>query len=235
MRLLILMCLTVLVACTKTTEVVVDSYVNHQEVNKKFAFGSKFAIVPIASENNLLSQEVGYKIENKLKKMGYKVDSLVNTDYILFYKINSYTDIKVVSTEKYVTTNVYSGYIEDPYWGHCSHPRSVLFQEGTFVPVQEEVTEYVASLTLEVYERGVSNREGQLPIWSETSLIRSEEDNLRKKINYLILGAFQYFGKSSQDEQTIKFDEKDPKVQEEIKVLRNQISAYFEENFSKFN
>ncbi|MFZ2448620.1 MAG: DUF4136 domain-containing protein [Syntrophobacteraceae bacterium] len=149
------------------------------------------------AENPLLEREVAQKISSALQAKGYRLASLEEADLILAFgygrglgKVDSVTfggGIEIIPI-----TNPYTGVIE---------------YKNIEKPGHTEVYQnYMRSLSIKVLDAGKLRLGKQEPIWTCDVVSEGRSNDLRSTLNYLIAGAFQYFGQDTGKAVKIKMD-----------------------------
>lgn len=156
--------------------------------------------------NPLLEKEVKGKIHKLLEKQGYQISSFEKADYYLFfgYGIGPGRSVNVVLPD-------YSYGLGLAY----SWPRSYFFVSPYFgyYPVAELL--YDRWVLLNVVDGKLYREKAEFrSLWVGEARSTGTSADLRVAINYLLVAAFQHFGKDTGKAVTVDLREQDPGIRE---------------------
>src|SRR3989338_102672 len=176
-RIIIIFALIFLNACLATHyDVRVNGYTGGESVqfnkNKIFVFKNDSAT------NSLLEAEIGNKIEKALVMLGYvPVDQLADASYVIIFNYGiDHGSSKTYSTSGY-DLNIYSGQFEKTS------------ETGSY-------TEYGRNLVLNLYKVERLSKKSK-PVCVGEVYSRGSSSDIRKVVDYLIVGAFEHFGENT--------------------------------------
>lgn len=145
------------------------------------------------AQNPLLEEEIASKITIALKSKDFiPSDASNGSEYILFFSYGIGPGSTYTSTFSYEGTrlNIFTGRLE---------PTT---EVGSSVS-----TVYTRRLFLNLYElKGLS--ENSKPVWVGESYSTGSSSDLRKVVDYLILGAFEHFGEDTGAAKTHKYSDR---------------------------
>lgn len=203
--------LGVLTSCANRYSVTTDTFSDIAEIPNGFLKGTSFSILCQESNSNpLFTKEVSNKIARILEKNGYIATTEEMADYRLEFTFGTTTSSETVTVPKYIPgATIKKEGSAFGSTGHLSYDEETT-KSGTTIYLSEIRTYHTQKITIAIY----SNEE---QIWNGASHITCSDNNLRDTIDYLLVGAFQYFGQNSKKSITTVLSEKD----EEIKSLKN--------------
>ncbi|MDO8283310.1 MAG: hypothetical protein Q7U10_11940 [Thermodesulfovibrionia bacterium] len=143
--------------------------------------------------NLILEVETVEKIKKALAAYGYiPADNLSNADYVLLFEYSIDTGKAISSRE--------SGYTPTPFTNRFESSRSTNTE-----------TEYIKELTLRLFSAEKLSKTSQ-PLWTGKAYIRDTSFNLRKAMDYLIVAAFEHFGKETGEDTMLIINSEDKRI-----------------------
>lgn len=202
----------ILAGCATTYEVTTNAYLDKSLANLQIPTNASLAVLPNSNvPNTIFDNEVKTKIEALLVKKGYRVVPFDQSNYAVKFsyditgKQKTTTRSQVVtgppiiqkvyvsSTQSYVTT-VMQGY-----------------DYLTYVP--ETYTVYLARLFIKVLDaKNLKEFKEDKVIWVGDTMNESMDPDLRRSIDYLLVGTFKFFGQDTGKNQEINLPQDDPEV-----------------------
>jgi hypothetical protein len=186
--------------CTRSYAVYVNGFSEVGEPIKEDA--SIYVAVEPNSHNPIFDREIKAKIEMLLKAHGYMPASEAKlADYRLTFRVGLDSHTESGYAPLY---HPYYGF-RGRYWGHYH------FGYYSYVPYIE--TYYDQWLVMEVYAREpeTAAAAGQV-VWIGESAVDTSAADLRQVVNYLLVGAFEYFGHDTGRQMVVRILPDDPAV-----------------------
>ena len=206
--------LVLFVGCSRI-QMNVNGYLSGSEVTRN---GNVLTVLNNDAQNTLLDQEIGEKIKRGLALKGLKnVDEISNADYVLTFKYS--IDSGKTTSETYSTNtqktrlNIHSGKLE-PY-------NEVEVQTDTSTKFTRQLILYLwdASSLIKPPQGlqqkslvGTESIENGKPLWIGEVRSEGRSSDLRKVINYLIVGAIEEFGKNTKSMKRYTLIENDKRA-----------------------
>ncbi len=206
---LILVCLSfITTGCTYGYRVSVNGY---SELTQPIEPNATFYVSTNDpnSLNPIFDKQIKSKIEALLKRHNYTVVHDINdSQYVISFRLGS-------NQENYYSyeprQNVYFGY-HYGYWSGYD------FGYTTYIPYYD--TYYHKWLSMKVSARkDNTDYINDKAVWVGEAKISSGNDDMRKIIDYLLVGCFRYFGADTSRKRNFVLTEDDPVISE-IKSLR---------------
>ena len=187
--------------CTSGYRVHVNGYSEPNEAIRKGASIYVSADEP-NSQNPIFDKQIKTKIEELLKWYGY-VPVSVNDEYD--YKIAF--QIGVNSYQRSGYEPIYHSSVGF-YGGHWN---SYHFGYSTYIPFYD--TYYDRWLVMKVFARDSdSGSEDEKVVWVSEAMISTSSDDIRRVIDYLLVGCFEYFGADTTRQRSFTITEKDSRI-----------------------
>jgi len=184
--------------CTSGYRVHVNGYSEPNEAIRKGASFYVSAAEP-NSQNPIFDKQVNIKIEELLKWYDYVPVSDGNDyDYRITFQVGVNSHQRA-SYEPVYHTSV--GYYGGHYTGYH-------FGYSTYVPFYD--TYYDRLLVLKVFTNDDSGDEKV--IWVGEAMISTSGDDIRRVIDYLLVGCFEYFGADTTRQRSFTVTEKDSRI-----------------------
>jgi len=198
---LILLFVSICIAgCTASYTVHVNGFSELDQPIKENA--SIYVAVDPNSRNPIFDKEIKAKIEMLLKEHGYiPASDEKHSDYRLAFKVgldlrreSGYTPL----CHPYV--GFYDGYWRDYYFGYYG-----------YVPYID--TYYDQWLVMKVFASGSETDERtEQVIWIGEAMVGTYVSDLRRVVNYLLVAAFEYFGRDTGRQIALKIPPDDPRI-----------------------
>lgn len=193
----ILICTT---GCSTAYTVHVNGFSELDEPIKEKA--SVYVKVDPNSQNPIFDNEIKTKVEILLKEQGYVPASDIElSDYRLVFQVG--LDSRRVSGY----TPLYRPFMSfhDRYWGDYH------FGYTSYVPYID--TYYDQWLVMKVFatDPDTAPRTEQV-IWIGEAMIGTDVADLRRVVNYLLVAGFEYFGRDTKRQITLKILPDDPRI-----------------------
>lgn len=214
-----------------TMTIGVNSFVDRQELPSGFCKQENVSFFVIAAEqgNSLLEQEIAKKITKYLESLGYRIETPNKAKYLLIFTHKTQSKDAIENVPIFVPGNTVTttGSHYNYYGFNTGSFTSTSSTPGTFSSVARAVTknEFILGLYVYDYEKArelykQENTSQPNPIWSGGAcMISTETADIRTAVDYLIIVAFEYFGKSSNQLQMLNIDPKN----KDIKYTRDNI------------
>lgn len=196
----VLSCL-MLLGCGATYNIKTTGFLDRTSGHTQIAKGSSFAVVENEkAENPILDKEVKKKIEYLLIKNGYRIVAPDKADYMLSY---------TYSIDGGRTVNIPSAVPKN-----SKSKISINFGDTTR-------TEFTRSLILSACDGNRFRKDSTLQVvWYGDTISIGTSSDLREALDFLLIGAFQHFGKDTGKQQRISMSGKSPEVEELNKAIR---------------
>lgn len=223
-------------SCSSRYYVSTDTFGDPQALPMGFPRGSSFAVQSKETGNSLFVKEVGYKIENMLKRKGYLIKDEREADFILSFAFDSEVSTETVQVEKTLPsttektkTRFHSNDTSFHYnvnWdGKGNVSESLAYTEekekpGKTVYVPETRTYFTKNLSMKVYDGQLFRNSQLVEVWSGSSMNKDARDDLREMIDYFLVSAFRHFGKNTFKKVEIAISKDDEEVKEFQEELR---------------
>lgn len=199
-------------SCAHNIYISHNSFADTKAIPLGFPHFTSFTVEPLNHKDPMLSQEITTKIEHLLEKNGYIIEEEMHTHYYVLFDYHMEQFEKTVTVEKYVP-----GQTITSYGSVLSNGKAKLYQgqtqtAGSFVSVPEVHRFFNKTLTIQVYDaKEYRNDAHAKPVWKETAKCCDENDDLRDSLDYLLITAFEFFGRNTQKniETIISSDDKD--------------------------
>jgi len=208
-----------LTSCSTKYEVSSNTFVDYEEIPYGFEKGTSFYIVSKNNDNVLFSKEIERKIVNFLQNSGFEIDDAINAKYALQFDFAISSSSITVNKAQYIPgqTQKTSGSTSGTL-GERTHYKESTETSGTTVYVPETQIVFERKLTINVCDsRSFKDQTTEIPIWSGLFLSTGTNSDLREVMDYLLVPAFENFGKNTGKCVKVSLTENDPK----IKSLRN--------------
>jgi hypothetical protein len=154
------------------------------------------------SQNPIFDKEIKAKIEMLLKEHGYIPASDIKvSDYRLAFQVGLNSHRVTSYTPFY---HPYVGF-HNRYWGNYD------FGYTRYVPYFE--TFYNQWLVMKVFapEPGTAARNEKV-VWIGEAMVGTDAADLRQVVNYLLVANFEYFGRDTERQMTLKISPDDPRI-----------------------
>ncbi len=158
------------------------------------------------SRNPIFDSQVKSKIETLLKLHNFSPAEDVNkADYVITFHIGAQSH-QYLDYEPFYRPYFFGGY-HGGYWGGYD------FGYTTYIPYYE--TYYDKWFTMRVLSRsGSDSSKSGSVVWVGEALISTGSDDMRRIIDYLLVGCFEYFGQDTFRQKSIVVAEDDPAILE---------------------
>jgi hypothetical protein len=156
------------------------------------------------SRNPIFDSQVKSKIEALLRLHNYTpVEDVNNADYVITFNIGAKSH-HYLDYEPFYRPYFFGGY----YGGYWS---GYEFGYTTYIPYYD--TYYDKWLTMKVMSRGKedSSKTGNV-VWVGEAVVSTGNDDMRKIIDYLLVGCFDYFGQDTLRQKSIVVTEDEPEI-----------------------
>ncbi|MBI4843005.1 MAG: hypothetical protein HY809_01595 [Nitrospirae bacterium] len=152
------------------------------------------------TRNLILEMETAEKINKALSAYGYKpVENISDADYVLLFEYGIDTGKTASTTDSGFALNAFTGRFES--------------KRSTSTEI-----EYTKHLLLRLFAS--ENFSGSSkPLWTCKANIQDDSSNLRKTIDYLLVGAFENFGGNSGGEMVLTISSEDERLKRINKAL----------------
>lgn len=211
-----------LTSCSTKYIVASNTFIDYQEIPYGFEKGTSFCIVSKNNDNVLFSKEIERKIVNFLQNSGFEIDDSINAKYALLFDFAISSSSQIVNKAKYIPgqTQKTSGSISGTLGEHTLYKENTE-TSGTTVYVPETQIIFERKLTINVCDnRSFKDQTTEIPIWSGLFVSTGMNSDLREVMDYLLVPAFENFGKNTGKCVKVCLNENDPK----IKNLRNHFA-----------
>ena len=154
------------------------------------------------SQNPIFDKQIKARIEELLKWYSYvPVAALELCDYRLAFQVG-------------MDSRQASGYapLYHPYVGlHGRYWRGYHFGYSTYVPYYD--TLYDQRLVMKVFAHDRSNESAEEKIvWVGEAMTSTSGDDIRRVVDYLLVGCFEYFGVDTTRQRSLIVAENDPRI-----------------------
>lgn len=175
-----------------------SSFANLKSIPKGFPIGSSFAIISANKTHPLFSKEISEKITRILKQKGFSIESNTCANYHLVFDFGQESSVHTKNVPTYL-----------PGYSTWRRRRYCYYYPGTVIYTPQQYTLFNKIISIKVYP--VKDSTEKEPIWQSTTNAYEENSDLREAMDYLLVTAFKYFGKSTRKsiQTTINFDNKD--------------------------
>jgi hypothetical protein len=191
---LALLCAT---GCTPTYRVYFNGY---SESSGPLAKDAPIAVVTDPNARNpVLNSQIAVKIERLLKNEGYRVVPLDQAQYRVNFHLGMRTG-EVIGYMPY----------QEFYWG--GHRWHGGYGFGYMAPYVDTYFDQRLSMRLTQATPGEPN-EGKV-VWVGEAMTQTEETDLRRAADYLLVACIQEFGLDTHGQQVIVIREDDPRIQD---------------------
>lgn len=212
MSLILMVMALLLSSCAHNIYISHNSFADTKAIPLGFPHFTSFTVEPLNHKDPMMSQEITTKIEHLLEKNGYLVEEEMHAHYYVLFDYHMEQFDQTVTVEKYVP-----GQTITSYGSVLSNGKAKLYQgqtqtAGSFVSVPEVHRFFNKALTIQVYDaKEYRNDAHAKPVWKETASCCDENDDLRDSLDYLLITAFEFFGRNTQKniETIISSDDKD--------------------------
>jgi hypothetical protein len=205
-----------LAGCAARYYVQVNGYVDPQTPGP-FAPGAAFFVIGNQdAPNPLLEQEVKEKSGKILEKMGYRLTSFENAQYFLLCAYGMGQGSPSVTMPDYsIGIGIGGGYGYGPgYYGRRSYGFGGPFFGGYYPGFTTERV-YERWLILSVIDAKHYRDKGEFrTLWVGEARSAGTSSDLREMINYLLVAAFEQFGKDTKKAVGVKLAPADPRVKD---------------------
>jgi len=163
---------------------------------------SIFVAIDPNSRNPIFDNEIRAKIEMLLKEHNYiPAAAIGQADYRLTFQVG--LDSRKVSGY----TPLYHPYIgfHDRYWGDYH------FGYYGYIPYID--TYYDQWLVMKVFPcKTETSPQNKQIVWIGEAIIGTDAADLRRIVNYLLVGLFEYFGKDTSRQMVVRVSYEDPRI-----------------------
>lgn len=201
--LLLLTAVAGLAGCTPTYRVHVNAF---SQIKEPLSSGASIYVAADPnSRNPILAAKFATKIRTMLQDLGYNaVEKSEGAQYTLTFHAGvnqtSYLDYLPVTYPWGGYYGFYGGF--HPGFG---------FGYTAYEPFIETI--YAHWLEMRLYGPGPVIRGKTSPGWIGEAVVDMDEPELRRAINYLLVGLMEYFGQDTQHWVTMRLKETDPRVE----------------------
>ena len=151
--------------------------------------------------NPLLEKEIGMKIRKLLNKNGYSI-STGEADYYLLFNYGMSSGQTVTDTIGIYHYGIYNDY---PFSGMYSH------NYPTYIPYTTVV--YTQWLVLKLIDGNAYRASSKAkPLWIGEAVSAGTNSDLRERINYMLIAAFEHFGQDTGKRVNVPFSEDDDRI-----------------------
>ncbi len=157
------------------------------------------------SRNPVFDNQIKAKIETLLRMENYvPVTEINEAEYVITFRVG-------VSSHEY---HYYEPFYHTYFGFHSGYRHGGYgFGYTTFVPYYD--TYYDRWLSMTISQRGgAGGANSEKVVWVGDAVISTSGEDLRRVINYLIVGCFDYFGIDTIKQKSIVVSEDDPKILE---------------------
>jgi hypothetical protein len=199
-----------LTGCSTKYTVSSNTFVDYDAIPYGFDKGSSFCIASENDENVLFTKEVENKIACLLRAKGFEIVDADSAQYALVFDFSMSSYSKVINTLKHIPnqTQRTKGKISGNEGNSTKYEENTETSQAVYVP--ETHTFYDRKFTIEVCHN--HDQKNDAPLWSGTFSSEGKSSDLRGIIDYLLIPAFENFGKSTGRCIEITLDEKDKQV-----------------------
>jgi hypothetical protein len=199
--LMLLLAAAGIAGCTPTYRVHVNTFSQLKEPLGKGT--SIYAAVDPNSRNPILAHTIAARTATMLQDLGYPAaEKPEGARYTLTFRAginaSSYLDYLPVSRPFGGYYGFYGGYYPGFGLGY------------TYVPVVETV--YTHWLEMRLYRQSDIIQGNTQPVWIGEAVVGMNEPELRRAINYLLVGLMEYFGADTEHWVTVSLKRDDPRV-----------------------
>lgn len=163
---------------------------------------SIYVVVDPNSQNPIFDKEIKARIEMLLESRGYvPALDVEKADYRLIFQVGLDSHGVRSYTPFY---HPYSGFY-NRYWGNYD------LGYTRYVPYFE--TFYDQWLVMKVFDTGPedTSEDGKV-VWIGEAMISTDAADLRQIVNYLLVASFEYFGKDTKRQMTLRIPPDDPRI-----------------------
>lgn len=206
---MILVCFSFLAAgCTSGYRVYINGYSEQAQKIKPNASFYVEANDP-NSHNPIFDEQIKAKIEALLKWYNYVPVSEINeSEYVITFRVGMGSHASYHYEPFY---NTYFGF-------HSGYRTGYSFGYTTYIPYYD--TYYDQWLTMKVSSRSSeTGSKNEKVIWVGEAVVGTSGDDIRKVIDYLLAGCFDYFGVDTSRQRSIVIKADDPRIMD-IKYIR---------------
>jgi len=188
--------------CTPTYRVHVNTFSQLKEpLNKGIAV---YVAVDPNSRNPILAHRFATKIGAMLQDLGYAAaEKPEGAQYTLTFRAgvnaSSYLDYMPVSRPFGGYYGLYGGFYRGFGFGYT-----------TYLPYLETI--YAHWLEMRLYSQGEVIKGKTQPVWIGEAIVGMDEPELRRAINYLLVGLMDYFGEDTERWVTVSLKKDNPQV-----------------------
>jgi hypothetical protein len=186
--------------CTTSYKIHVNGF---SELDKPISDkASIYVVVDPNSQNPIFDKEIKAKIEMLLESHGYNpIPDVEQADYRLTFRAGLDSHRVTGYTPLY---RPYMGF-HDRYWGNYN------LGYTSYVPYFE--TFYDQWLVMKVFDTGRADAtEACKVVWIGEAIAGTDAADLRQVVNYLLVAGFEYFGKDTKRQMTLKIQPDDPGI-----------------------
>lgn len=206
-RVLILLAALGAAGCTPTYRVHVNTF---SQLKQPLGQGaSLYVAVDPNSRNPILAARIDGKIRSLLQERGFDIaEKAAGAEYTVTFRagINatSYLDY-------YPVSRPFGGYYGGFYGGYYGgFYRGFGFGYTSYVPYIETV--YAHWIEMRLYGPGNAGKARGQPVWIGEAVVGMDEPELRRAINYLLVGLMDYFEEDTERWVTVTLKDKDPRI-----------------------
>ena len=201
---LILTCLSfVTTGCTSGYRVYINGY---SELAQPIKPNASFYVESNDpnSHNPIFDQQIKNKIEALLEWYNYVPVSDINkSDYVITFRAG-------ISSHEY---HYYEPFYHTYLGFHTGFRSGYSFGYSTYIPYYD--TYYDRWLSMRVSQNsGESGSNNEKVVWVGDAVISTSGGDLRRVINYLLVGSFDYFGVDTRKQKSVVITKNDPKILE---------------------
>lgn len=200
-----------LTGCAATYQVLVNGYVD-PKAPAPFAPGAAFFVIGNKdAQNPLLEKEVKEKSARLLEKMGYRLTPFDKAEYYLLFAYGIGAGRPAVTMPDYsIGIGIGAGY--PGYYGGRNY-----FFAAPWFSYYPAITERVYDrwLILSVIDAKHYREKGDFrTLWVGEARSTGTSSDLREMINYLLVAAFEQFGKDTKKAVGVDLERADPRVKD---------------------
>jgi len=194
-----LICLSL--GCAVSYNVGVNGYSSSGQILQIQQESSIHVVEDSNATNPLLEKEIGMKIRKLLNKNGYSI-ATDEADYYLLFNYGMNSGQTVTDTIGIYHYGIYNDY---PFSGMYSH------SYPTYIPYTTVV--YTRWLVLKLIDGKAYRASSKAkPLWIGEAVSTGTNSDLRERINYMLIAAFEHFGQDTGKRVNVLFTEDDERL-----------------------
>ncbi|MBM4273464.1 MAG: DUF4136 domain-containing protein [Deltaproteobacteria bacterium] len=205
-----------LMGCAGTYQVLVNGYVD-PKTPAPFAPGAAFFVIGNKdAQNPLLEKEVKEKSARLLEKMGYRLAPFEKAEYYLLFAYGIGAGRPVVTMPDYTFGFGIGAGLGSGYYGRRNYVFGGPFFGGYYpYPAVSTERAYDRWLILSVIDAKHYREKGDFrTLWVGEARSSGTSSDLREMINYLLVAAFEQFGKDTKKAVGVDLERTDPRVKD---------------------